>query len=172
MKLTDPSVLAQARAGGYPFFPKTGIETAGPHNSAPYVIDESLIEATFGGSTRRDHLLQELRSLLSDIAPAMHVHALLVGGSMLNRSNLSPNDLDVVAFYSRKESDSRSLASQILSWQALYRGRGVDVRFVPTDAGPILLIKVSAFFCALYASGHGASAQGAILIDVDSNDET
>lgn len=171
MKLTDPTILAEARALGYPLFPKSGIATASPHNSAPYVIDSSSIEEIFGGTPRRDYLMQQLQSLLSDVALTTRLHALLIGGSVLNYRNPNPNDLDVVVFYSRKDLDSQSLASKLLSWQTQYHRRGVDARFVPTDAGPTLLIKVSAFFCALYASGHGTTAHGAVLIDLESNDE-
>jgi hypothetical protein len=128
------------------------IAASTPGNASPWLADSAAFHRAFGGSELRQVRLAALRSALADLAQVVDVQCCLVGGSFLNISNTAPNDLDIVAFY-RARADVRFEPGRAL--QRLTRKfllDHIDMRFVPCDAEPWLMVKLTSYFTMLYQS--------------------
>ena len=96
----------------------------------------------------------------------MEPQVLMIGGSFLDTSNPSPNDIDCVIFY-RSGVQSLAIADQ---WMSTIRDRAkavrLDARFVPTDGNLIVLLRSAIYFSSLYReSKNGANSRGVVLLD-------
>ena len=83
---------------------------------------------------------------------AVLVFPTVVGGSFVDVANAAPNDLDIVVFY-RARTEVRFEPGRAL--QRLTRKfllDHIDMRFVPCDAEPWLLVKLTSYFTMLYQS--------------------
>lgn len=128
------------------------IAASTPGNASPWLADGAAFHRAFGGSELRQVRLAALRSTFADLAQVVDVQCCLVGGSFLDVSNTAPNDLDIVTFY-RARADVRFEPGRAL--QRLTRKfllDHVDMRFVPCDAEPWLMVKLTSYFTMLYQS--------------------
>ncbi|WP_155616945.1 DUF6932 family protein [Xanthomonas translucens] len=146
---------------GFPAFP-IGVERSNPINSTPFL---ELIEriGELAGDPCREGLLKQLGSLL-DVLRSNGVEpiALLVGGSFL-RPLVPPKDLDCVLFYQ----SNCDIAARLMMYQRNIAQVGVDVRFVPIDSDPLIVLKSAIYFGTLYGMRKDGDSerQGVVLFD-------
>ncbi len=149
----DNSPLTRALAQGVPLFLDADIAKASPGNASPYLIDNGDFTALFSGSERRADLIAALRERINSMQPHFIVHAIMIGGSMLDLSEASPHDLDAVVFYALNTAEaSADTARYLAGLMHAAKEDDLDLRFVPTDSEPHILIRAACFFAALYSS--------------------
>lgn len=149
------------------FFPPfTGpVSESTPLNASPYLANlRDLREGAFL-STRRilvDKFIAAIEQL-SDYA--VTPIAALLGGSAIGPKP-QPKDLDCIVFY---ESTGGALlrSDGLQVFQKRWKLCGVDMRVIPADSDPILLIKTVSFFTTLYSKNPGElmAVRGLVLID-------
>lgn len=153
--------FVEAKRQGFPAFPKD-IPSCTPLNATPYVVSlERFLSEDW---------TDERRVLLSGLVAAMDrlrgeglgVELLLVGGSFLDPGK-TPNDLDCVIFYSRPT----EIALDLVAWQDDQKAAGLDLRLLPIDIDPVVVLKTALFFGVLYTRGSEAHPQlrGLLLVD-------
>ena len=157
-------LLAKAETGGFPRF-LGPIETSTPLNAAPYMVPLwRLREGDFMSSRRP--FIEKLIAVLDELAiEEIAPQAILIGGSILSEA-VNPADLDGVIFYRSERAESLApmgLRQKLEEWKS----RGLDVRLIPADGSPVLLIKIAAYFMSLYTSQRRGrpAPRGPILID-------
>ena len=128
--------------------------------SSPHVVEFDRFVSRFGGSARRQSLLASLGAHLghlrqSGVAPV----CLLVGGGFVG-PNAAPGDLDGLLAY--RLSADIDPASGVAAMRC--RVPGLDLRFVPVDGAPEMLIKMACFFHTLYQSRDKGMARPSFLI--------
>lgn len=151
-----------ARSLGFPAFPE-GVQASTPINATPFLIDiDGLV--LLSQDPWRIELIQRLLSLIDEtrglgVSPL----AALIGGSFLD-SSCVPHDLDCVIFYENGQRSSHELARLQKKW----RTDCIDVRFIPYDRDPIILLKAAVYFGALYSSTRSGNSRSkaALLLDV------
>ncbi|MBH1814774.1 hypothetical protein I5W16_11870 [Stenotrophomonas maltophilia] len=143
------------------------ITASTPGNASPWLADLAAFQHAFGGSALRQVRLVALQRALADLAQVVQVQCCLVGGSFVDVSNAVPNDLDIVVFY-RARADVRFEPGRAL--QRLTRKfllEHIDMRFVPCDAEPWMMVKLTSYFTQLYQSrrpGTEAREHGLVLL--------
>lgn len=155
------SHFAEAKRQGFPAF-IAGIDASNPLNSTPYVVSLSAFVAQDWGRARRG-MVESLAAAVTHLTDAgLGVEALLIGGSFLDPRK-KPRDLDCVIFYSRQA----DLDINLLTWQAGQHSRGLDVRLLPIDIDPVMVLKMAVYFGVLYTRGRDDSPQmrGLVLVD-------
>lgn len=150
--------------GVLPIFPQ---EIAKSHalNSSPYLLDIEVFDEMFTFSEPRKTLIKQLRSvLIQSIDCHIRPFALLVGGSFLKRDVGRPKDFDCICFYECPDLVANTAGLIKLRDAALKLG--VDIRFVPYDANPIIALKVCSFFTSLYTAVKRAQQkpQGCVMV--------
>lgn len=128
------------------------IAESSPGNASPWMVDNAAFQRVFGGNALRKGRLAALQQAFDDLAQVVDVQCSLVGGSFVDVANAAPNDLDIVVFY-RARSEVRFEPGRAL--QRLTRKfllEHIDMRFVPCDAEPWLLVKLTSYFTMLYQS--------------------
>jgi hypothetical protein len=142
-----------------------------PLNATPYIAH--LSEA--GGSgflSNRTAFIDELRVGL-DRLTQLHARpvAALLGGSAIGAKS-DPSDLDCVVFYI--EADTGPIrANQLLALQRELKRNSLDVRFVPMDGDPLILLKTVSYFSMLYSKNAGSReiVRGLVLLDCRPEDD-
>lgn len=138
-------------------------------NATPYVISMERFAASFGGTDRRDKLIGTLRNLISSVDDAgAKLVALLVGGSILVKRNALPKDIDCVFFYSAAR-DADLVPTRLHQLWGEAREASVDVRFVPYDADPLVVLKACSFFSVLYGRTRRSAelSRGSVIVFAD-----
>jgi hypothetical protein len=128
------------------------IAESSPGNASPWMVDNAAFQRAFGGNALRRGRLSALQQAFGDLAQVVDVQCCLVGGSFVDVANAAPNDLDIVVFY-RARTEVRFEPGRAL--QRLTRKfllDHIDMRFVPCDAEPWLLVKLTSYFTMLYQS--------------------
>lgn len=134
--------------------------------SSPHVVGMAAFRAAFGGTTARAALIDALEARLAEVASAgARVECVLVGGSFVDPTR-EPNDVDGLVVYSvgmGRIFDERLAVALDRSCE------GLDLRFVASDADPILLVKMIAFFTTLYTGfeKEGCLRRAAVLLSMD-----
>lgn len=161
-------ILRECRdsAAGRNFPPFVGPEREStPLNATPYIAH--LSDAREGGFlSNRAVFIDELRVGLDQLRQlrAEPVAALL-GGSAIG-AKVNPSDLDCVVFYEQEE-NARIEAGRLLQLQREMKQRRIDIRFVPMDGDPLILLKSVSFFTTLYTKNAGSMeiVRGLVLLD-------
>lgn len=158
-------VLPDASMQSLPLFP-ADIAASSPGSSSPYLVSRECLYEQFAGSPARRRLLDSLARALERVETLCVVHAVLLGGSIVDRGVAAPRDLDAVIFYSVKEPASPDAIKFLSSQRDASKSSGLDLRFAPVDVAPHVLIKVACFFGALYSSERGRQdpRKGALLL--------
>ena len=146
---------------GFPAFIRS-IKESNPINATPYVVGLS--------EFLRSDLPPAKAGLLGNLGAALEMlpeiglraEIMLIGGSFLMR-DASPRDLDCVLYYSRETEPKADLAR----WQADRRASGLDIRLVPIEMDPVMVLKMTLFFGVLYTFGREEQPQmrGLLLVD-------
>lgn len=155
------SHFLQAQRLGFPAFIGS-IEQSTPLNATPYVVSMAQFDAIDWPLDRRP-LLDALKTAVAQLPDnGLRAELILVGGSFLD-PRLSPHDLDCALFYSR---DTDCTVNLNLLQEQL-RTTGLDIRLLPLDIEPVMVLKMALFFGVLYTRGRGAQPQlrGLVLID-------
>lgn len=162
-------VLAEAIELGIPPTLGHNWSHAFPWNSTPYVLSSAQLVQLFGVSVARKALLDRLLEAVERTRGECSIHAMLVGGSFVDLCCDRPRDLDAVLFYALTEQhSSHSIAALLSNLGRQQASFGLDLRFVPVDASPSLLIKSACFFSALYSSNRESpSERKGFLLVVD-----
>lgn len=149
---------------GFPAF-IGDINDSVPSNSSPYVYSiESGLSAIIDLGDR-NQLIETLKRYLLDIEKIVDIDALLLGGSIIRSDIAKPNDIDGVLFYRLKVSSPESCIAKIDAVTLSLKGVGIDIRIVPTDGPPWVLIKAVAFFATLYSvNRNGIGNLGTMLL--------
>lgn len=152
---------------GVPLFLDGDIARSSPGSASPYLIDEANFYRIFAVGDARRALADRLRAALETLETHCRFQAMLVGGSMLDLNVQAPRDLDAVVFYAAQDGvASPTIAEALSRLTEASKAHGLDLRFVPTDASPLITIKAACYFAMLYASDRAdvAARKGALLI--------
>jgi len=168
----DDAMLFEAAARhNFPAF-LTPIALSTPANATPFVVGRARFRALARGWPGRGHLIDALEETVAAAGGCgAEVLALLIGGSFTDLDNPAPRDIDAIAFYRQADGAGAIDAAGLAELQRRGRTAGADVRFIPLDGSPIVLIRSISYFTRLYSerrSGPGSAeqpARGLILID-------
>jgi hypothetical protein len=144
------------------------IHLASISNSSPYVYSASEFRCAFGNGGRREALIRELDIVLEGhLGGGVNCVAMLVGGSFLDLTR-DPRDLDALLIYTLSGGTEPELEANTVRRIHASRGNGLDLRYCPVDAGPIILIKAVCFFHSLYMHDResGFANKPSILVDL------
>jgi hypothetical protein len=153
----------QAEARDFPPF-LTGERQSTPVNATPYVVNLSDLVAG-RALARRKRFVKELASAVGALkAMGAEGVAALLGGSAIGPKP-EPGDLDCALFYRWVE--GRAAADSLADLQTSAKARGLDLRLLPVDGDPLLLIKTVSFFSMLYSknAGERTIVRGLVLVD-------
>ncbi|MDT7854949.1 DUF6932 family protein, partial [Xanthomonas hortorum] len=123
-----------------------------PGNASPWLTDSSGFQRAFGGSALRQVRLEVLRTAFDNLKQVVDVQCCLVGGSFVDVSNAAPNDLDIVVFYRARGDVGFEPGRALQRLTRKFLLKHIDMRFVPCDAEPWLLVKLTSYFTMLYLS--------------------
>lgn len=132
------------------------IASSFPYNSSPHIVAMSDFDGFFRRDAKRQRFVGALNDTLRALRKHIQVHGLLVAGSFLDLSK-DPRDLDGALLYSARtpyESDWNAIKAVLEN----SRCQGLDLRPVPLDGNPLLMVKVVCFMTSLYLS-HRESTQ-------------
>jgi hypothetical protein len=142
------------------------IPDPGPHMlpSSPRLTTLGWMRRELGWTAHRQALVASFEARLGELkAAGIEPVCALVGGSIMGDKE-APGDLDALIVY-RLDPD-RPLgpaAAELLR----RKDRGLDLRFVPADAEPALLIKMSCFFHMLYQGINKGLRRPSLLLALD-----
>lgn len=159
--------FAEALHHGFPRF-LGDIADSNPLNAAPYVCTYGALRNELGTWPGRKNFLDHLSDILNKARHiGLLVDVILLAGSIIDANNETPKDLDCVIFYKYAEQGALINVRAVADLQNAARRLGVDARFVPIDADPVLFVKAVSYFTILYtASKQGQKAAlGPLLID-------
>ena len=128
------------------------VSASTPSNASPWLTDTAGFQCAFGDSALRKQLLAALTRALADLAQVVDVQCCLVGGSFVDVANTAPNDLDIVVFYQARAEVRIEPGRALQRLTRKFLLEQIDMRFVPCDAGPWLLVKLASYFTMLYQS--------------------
>jgi hypothetical protein len=155
-----------AKAAELDFPPFLGPVPSGtPLNSTPYVAHlDDVVEG--GIMSNRRELLRQLVVAVEELAKrGVESVAVLLGGSAVGPKPY-PADLDCVLFYRLDQASPATRAPNLAGFQRRMKARRLDLRLVPADGDPLLLIKAVSFFTTLYAMSEASEpVRGLVLID-------
>ncbi len=131
--------------------------------SSPHVMRLDAFRGRFGGSARRRELIAKLEAELGHLrSNGIAISCLLVGGGFV-RHGEAPGDLDALVVYALDAGSDVEAAGLLLKRKV----DGLDLRYVPGDVGPALLIRMSCFFHTLYQSRDRHGDQASFLITME-----
>jgi hypothetical protein len=164
--LLDQAKLFEALPSGRVVpFPQP-VAQSNPLNASPYLISKELFRSTFGREGHRKVLMDALDEVMDRAdAGGFDLVALLVGGSVLAVQEVKPKDVDCVYFYRVREGLEASFEG-LASLAKEAQQRGIDIRFIPYDANPLLALKACSFFTMIYGRTRRSAelTKGCVLV--------
>lgn len=150
--MMDEASLAAERAAtaGFPAFIMP-VQHSTAFNATPYVMSFKGFCSTLAALPNRSQPLSALHYVLAEARRlAVEVSLILVGGSVLDPANAHPRDIDCVLLYHAAQPCVAVRADCLVDLQ--FRGKqiGADVRFIPLDSDPLILVKAVSFFTTLF----------------------
>lgn len=146
---------------GFPAF-IGDISESNPINATPYVVGlgEFLSESLPPAKRALRDALSAALGMLPNLG--LQAEIIMIGGSFLRRDS-KPRDLDCVVFYSRPG----DLTGDVAAWQAQQKPLGLDLRLIPIEMDPVMVLKTALFFGALYGIDRGGTQvmNGVVLVD-------
>jgi hypothetical protein len=156
--------FAEAQRLNFPQF--VGPEGAStPINATPYVVSLNDLRQK-SALKHRGRLMALLVKCIEDLRElGVDPVAALLGGSAIG-PKANPSDLDCVIFYEARRDGIRDF-SWMARFQMASKAEGLDLRLIPLDGDPILLIKAISFFSTLYVKNAGDNKiiRGLVLVD-------
>lgn len=155
-----------ARAGGFPAF-AADIHQSNNMNSSPYVTDLDGFIRDFSQDDTRKRMMGDFLSILNECQGCgIKILSIMIGGSFIRHAASVPKDLDGVLFYAVQ--DERADIPAFAGIIANAKSHGMDLRAIPVDVDPNLLIRAAAFFAMLYSvdRSNAESRRGVVLIQM------
>jgi hypothetical protein len=147
---------------GFPAFPDGVVEST-PLNSAPYVISMAQLEMLAADDVRRE-MVGKIGSMIRELSESgVEARILLIGGSFLEQAK-QPKDMDCALFY---VAGADGFDMNLERYRHECHRSGLDVRFLPLDIDPILVLKTAIFFGLLYSRSkkhESTDARGCLLV--------
>jgi hypothetical protein len=134
--------------GDFPRF-RDAIERCGPQQSSPHPMTLRELQRLVKNDVRRSELLSRLQALCRRVAGEMRVACALIGGSFVQPHRALPKDLDCALYYAMRHPTRTGVDSLRVAWQ-IAADSDIDARFIPLDADPLVLIRMTAFMTSLY----------------------
>lgn len=144
-------LFSDALARGMPRYLEP-IERSTPSNSSPWIVGPEGFASAFGGTPARAARVRALERALMKLSKVANVECCLVGGSFIDPGEMEPHDLDLVAFYSAHRHTKFELGRALQRLSRSFLLDKIDMRFVPVDASPQAVVKLTVFFTTLYQS--------------------
>ena len=143
--------FAEAEKRRLPIF-LTPVVESGPLNATPYLTSYECFRASAAVWPGRAPLVAALDATKRRLeAVGVTVEAMLIGGSFTELSKPRPQDIDCLMFYRWQHEDRSAPGAALGELQRLSKHHGVDVRFIPLDGDPLVLIKSVSYFTVLYS---------------------
>jgi Family of unknown function (DUF6932) len=162
-RLSPGAPAASASGAPHPLLAPTDAPLL--RDSSPHVLDYHQFAALFGGTPRRNGLLAALGTRLEQLHGGGVVPiCLLIGGGFV-RPGAEPRDFDGLVVYRLRDGTDPASIIPLLRESV----QGLDLRYLPGDCGPQILIKVSCFFHTLYQSRDRCGAQPSFLVTLESD---
>ena len=161
--LPAAQLFSAAQALGFPPW-LDGPEMATPVNATPWQTCLSAVRRGAALAHRAGWTALLCAAVDALACRKVSAVAALVGGSVLDR-DAQPRDLDCVIFY------AADAAGGDLGWLGAFQqeqqAAGLDLRLVPADADPLILVRAASFFTTLYAASRSGPVppRGLVLID-------
>ena len=143
------------------------IAASNPFNASPWVTDAEGFANAFSNSAVRRSRLAALERALGQLRGLVEVECCLVGGSFVDAANPVPKDVDIVVLYRARAQPRYDLGRGLQRLTRRFLLDGIDMRLVPCDASPWLVVKLVSFFTMLYLSrrlGAEPHSRGLVLL--------
>lgn len=167
----DEMPFEAAARRNFPAF-LTPVALSNPANATPYLVGRAGFCSIARRWPGRARLVDALEQAIAEADDrGAEIVALLIGGSFTDLRNPAPRDLDAVAFYRAADPAAAVDARGLAELQKRARAAGADLRFMPVDGNPIVLIRSIAYFTRLYSEARpdagqaGRPPRGLILVD-------
>ena len=159
-----------AAGRGFPLF-LDGEATSNAINATPYAIGYPGFRAAFAAWPGRAALIRSIDSVRDLANRSVTVVGMMIGGSFLDPAIPAPGDVDLLMLYRDGDRDAGAGAARLADLRRTARTMDVDVRFIPLDHDPLMLVKIVSYFTTLYNRRKGFDVQlrGLILIDFRSS---
>lgn len=153
---------------------RDAIERCGPQQSSPHPMTFSELRRLVEHDARRSELLIRLLALCRHMAGEMRVPCALIGGSFVQPHRAVPKDLDCALYYAMRD-PARTGQDRLRAAWRIAADSGIDARFIPLDADPLVLIRMTAFMTSLYhahrpGAGPPTPEPGLLLVSFDEHD--
>lgn len=135
------------------------VQESNPTNATPWIADEPSFSLAFGRTHARRELLSSLRRSFLMLEKIIEIRCCLIGGSFVNASNPSPRDIDIVLFYSVSPDFELDPGRALQRVTHRFSRERIDMRFVPCDGEPWLLVKLTSFFTTLYQTQRSSTEE-------------
>ena len=130
--------------------------------SSPHLVSMEWVKKNLCFSTRRIDIIIDLDEfLLSVKTSGARPTCILMGGGFLS-SKEYPRDIDALVVY--RADDKFNITKLIEIYES--RSKYLDIKIVPDDAGPTLLIKTACFFHTLFQDDRIGRNKGSVLIQL------
>lgn len=133
-------------------------------HSSPHVCTTAQFAARFIVDERRRLLWDRLDLQLNNLRRGGLTPSFLMVGGGFVRPQHTPRDLDALIGYSVPP-PALLVAETIEAMRTPVEG--LDLRFVPIDVGPVVLVRMACFFHTLYQSRNQSLAQPSFLIALE-----
>lgn len=143
------------------------VQASNPTNATPWIADEASFFLAFGNTHARRELLSSLHRSFRMLEKIIEIRCCLIGGSFVNVSNPAPRDIDIVLFYSLAPEFELDPGRALQRVTHRFSREKIDMRFVPCDGEPWLLVKLTSFFTTLYQTQRpntGKEERGLVLL--------
>ena len=132
------------------------ISRLSPFSSSPFVLSLDEFLMTENARSRPD-LVQAIQAYLKNLTQiGLQAKFLLIGGSFIDRFDVA-RDVDGVCFYQidlqDKEGNFKNLPS-LFRVQEYGKESGIDMKLVPIDHDPLLMLRAAIYFSVLFSGDH------------------
>ena len=151
---------------GFPLF--LGHEAASNAlNATPYVTGYTEFTKRLSTWPGRPALLESMDRIRYEADHHARIVGILIGGSFLDPTRQTPRDLDLLMLYEARDGDRGESASRLIELRRRARTLDIDVRFIPIDSDPLMLVKIVSYFTTLFNRRKGMDVQvrGLVLLD-------
>ncbi len=154
----------EAAAKGFPAF-LTRVADSSPINATPYLQSYADFRARAPEWPGRGELVARLEQIRAESEQYnVIIEAILIGGSFTELTKPAPGDVDCLMLYRQARSGRAIQAEGLADLQRRAKAERVDVRFLPLDSDPLVLVKVLCYFTILYSKDKQAAHQADVRV--------
>ncbi|MDQ8756908.1 hypothetical protein RCO27_11790 [Sphingosinicella sp. LHD-64] len=162
----------EAERQGFPAFVGP-VRESSPVNATPYLIRYEDFRTRAAHWPERNELAAALDRVKSHAERlSLVIDAIVIGGSFTELLKPSPKDVDCLMLYRRPGLVEATPANALNELQRSAKEERVDVRFIPIDGDPLILIKCLCYFTVLLSKDKRAKGnwdvrviRGLMLLD-------